>query len=100
MKFPRVAYFSIDSQGWYRSRVFWNQKEEDEWLEKYGMKITDVIIIEANEEEIKTPLAEDEFIVCEEPEDPECYPDFMKEYKPKEKQEERENGRDKRVPKE
>ena len=70
MKFPRVAYFSIDSMGWYRSRtVFWNQKEEDEWLEKYGMKVTDLIVVEANEEEVRESFKEgEEFVVIEEPE--------------------------------
>ena len=99
MKFPRVAYFSVDSQGWYKSRaVFWNQKEEDEWLEKHRMEITDVLIVEANEKDIQDSLIEGEwFIVCEEPEDPECYPTSTKDYKSKKVEK---DGGDKRIPKE
>ena len=66
MKFPRVAYFFIGEKGYKSRSVFWNQEEEDAWLEKYGMEIEDIIIVEATEEDVKDSLEPgDEFIECE-----------------------------------
>lgn len=70
MKFPRVAFFEIEGKGYKSRTVFWNQKEEDEWLDKYGDEVQDILIVEATEADIQDSLVEgDEFIECEDNEE-------------------------------
>jgi len=67
MKFPRVAFFDIDGKGYKSRTVFWNEQEEEEWLNKYSSAIDDILIVEATEQDIKDSQEPgEEFMPCEE----------------------------------
>ena len=69
MKYPTVAYFFIEGKCYKSRSVFWSPEEEERWLDKYGMEIDDIIIVEATEQDIKDSQEEgEEFIECEEEE--------------------------------